>query len=100
MAVKEGGVPLVYLVELAGTVRVADETTHQDLLRVPVPGRTIVAITEGGVSIGGATLKLGPLSGDHRYAIYLESDQTNIYRNGEIRPGKPGEAPPTTQDSQ
>jgi hypothetical protein len=101
LAVKEGGLPLVYLVESSTTVRVVDETDKQDLLSVPVPARTIIAITAGGVSVGGATMKLGPLSGDHRYAIYLASDQTNIYRNGEIRPGTPGQpAPmPATQNS-
>jgi hypothetical protein len=93
-------VPLVYLVELATTVRVTDETTHEDLLRIPVPGRTIIAIGEGGVSVGGATLKLGPLSGDHRYAIYLENDATNVIRNGEIRPGTPDQPPPKQNSQQ
>jgi hypothetical protein len=100
MAVKEGGLPLVYLVEIGTTVRVADETANQDLLTIPVPGRTIIAITEGGVSVGGATMKMGPLPDDHRYAIYLATDQTNVYRTGEIRPGKPGQKSPTTQNSQ
>jgi hypothetical protein len=99
MAVKEGGVPLVYLVETDQMVRVADETAHEDLLKIPVPARTIIAITEAGVSVGGATMKMGPLPSDHRYAIYLESNETNIYRTGIVRPGKPGQPPPATQNS-
>ncbi|HMB96781.1 MAG TPA: hypothetical protein VKK61_12130 [Tepidisphaeraceae bacterium] len=99
MAVKEGGVPLVYLVETSAMVRVADETAKQDLLSIPVPGKTIIAVSEGGVSVGGATMKLGPLPSDHRYAIYLQSNETNVIRTGTIRPGKPGQPAPTTQNS-
>jgi hypothetical protein len=100
MAVKEGGLPLVYLLEIGTTVRVTDETANEDLLTIPVPGKTIIAITEGGVSVGGATMKMGPLPDDHRYAIYLATDQTNIYRTGEIRPGKPAKPAPTSQQDE
>jgi hypothetical protein len=89
-AVKEGSLPLVYMVESATSIRVVDETDHQDLLKIPVPAHTIIGVDANkGVSVGGATMKLGPLPGDHKYAIYLESSEENIVRSGTIRPGRP-----------
>jgi hypothetical protein len=38
------------------------------------------------VQIGGGT-KAGPLPADHQYAIYLESSEESITRQGIIRPG-------------
>ena len=86
--VREGASPLVYLVETAALVRVVDATSGEELLRVPVPAHTIVAVNASvGVQIGGATMKLGPLPADHQYAIYLESNEESITRQGIIRPG-------------
>ncbi len=83
----EGPSPLVYLVESATTVRVADQTSNEDLLRVPVPAKTLIAVSErSGISVGGATMKLGPLPEGHRFAIYLESSEENIFRRGTVRP--------------
>lgn len=91
--------PLVYLVESAAIVRVADLTGNQDLLRMPVPARTLVAVdARAGIRVGGATMKLGPLPADHTYGIYLESNTTNVIRRGTIRPGRPGQvAAPSTR---
>jgi len=96
MPVKEGGIPLVYLLESPSMVRVVDATAKQDLLTLPMPGKTIIAITEGGVSVGGATMKLGPLPSDHRYQIFLQSNETNVIRSGSIRPGKINQQQPAT----
>jgi len=86
--VQQAPAPLVYLVETAALVRVVDATSGEELLRVPVPAHTIVAVNASvGVQIGGATMKLGPLPADHQYAIYLESNEESITRQGIIRPG-------------
>jgi hypothetical protein len=98
MPVVQGAAPLVYLVESATIVRVVDTTANQDLLRVPVTARTLIAVdANAGVRIGGATMKLGPLPAEHRYAIYLESNEENIVRSGTIRPGRPGNQAPSTR---
>jgi hypothetical protein len=96
---KEGRLPLAYMVESATTIRVVDATSNQDLLRLPVPAHTIVGVdAKKGVTISGATMKLGPLPSDHNYSIYLESSEENIVRSGTIRPGRPAKpAVPSTQ---
>ena len=78
LPVKEGTMPLAYLVETTGGVRVVDENTSQSLGQTTVPGRSIVSIDElHGVSIGGINFTAGPLPADHRYAVYFESDGFN-----------------------
>jgi hypothetical protein len=97
-AVKQGSAPLLYMVESAAVVRVADLTSGQDLLRMPVTARTVVAVdSSAGVRVGSATMKLGPLPAGHVYGIFLESAETNVLRRGSIRPGQPGQAAPVTQ---
>jgi hypothetical protein len=88
LAVKEGPSPLIYIVDTAAMVRIVDATTGEDMLKVPVPAHTVVAVNAAsGIQIGGATMKLGPLPADHRFAIYLESNEENIIRQGAVRPG-------------
>ena len=95
LPVTEGPAPLVYLVEVAATVRVMDTTANQEFLKINVPGRTLVAVHElAGIRIGGATIKMGPLPAGHRFAIFLESKEPNVMRRGTIRPGQPQ---PTTR---
>ena len=72
LPVKEGTVPLAYLVETAGGVRVVDQTTSSALAQTTVPGRTIVSVDESrGGSIGGTIFTPGPLPADHRYGVYF-----------------------------
>ncbi|HVT88787.1 MAG TPA: hypothetical protein VHD56_08055 [Tepidisphaeraceae bacterium] len=92
--VQEGFAPLVYMVETDQIVRVVDVTTNTDLLTMPVMARSIVTVNpDVGVQISGATMRMGALPRDHRYAIYLQSNQQNIIRRGSIRPGQPGGSP-------
>lgn len=96
--VAQGAPPLVYLVETNAMVRVVDTTSNQDLLRMPVAARTLVAVDSSvGIRVGSATMKLGPLPADHQYAIFLESNATSTVRRGTIRPGsastQPGRTP-------
>ena len=66
--------PLAYLVETTGAIRVLDETTKQPLAQTTAQGRSIVSIDPvRGVSVGGITFTPGPLSPDHRYAVYFNS---------------------------
>jgi hypothetical protein len=74
LPVKEGTMPLVYLVETAGGVRVVDLTTQHALAQTMATGESIVSIDPvHGVSIGGTVFAQGPLPADHRYAVYFES---------------------------
>jgi hypothetical protein len=74
LPVKEGTMPLVYLVETTGGVRIVDMTTNHPLAQTMALGRTIVSVDENrGVCIGDAIFAPGPLPADHRYGIYFES---------------------------
>jgi hypothetical protein len=78
LPVKEGSMPLAYLVETTGGVRVLDETTNQSLAQTTAAGRSIVSIDAlHGVNIGGINFTAGPLPADHRYAVYFESGGFN-----------------------
>jgi hypothetical protein len=83
VAVKEGAVPLVYLVESPGVFRVHDQTAGQDLARTSAVGRSIVRVdARAGVVFGGETLYAGPLPKDHRYVIYRDPTGPNMARQG------------------
>jgi hypothetical protein len=86
------------MVESPTIVRIANITSGEDMLRIPVAGRTLIAVdSSAGIRVGTATMKLGPLPAGHTYAIYLESNQTNVFRRGSVRPGQPGQSIPVTQ---
>jgi hypothetical protein len=70
-------------------VRVADQTTNENLLVIPVQAKTIVSIdARNGIKIGSAIMKLGPLPSDHQYGLFLESStHDNYIERGTIRPG-------------
>jgi hypothetical protein len=95
--IKTGRPPLVYMTEAAGTIRVSDITTGQELVSpLEVPARTLISVNTGmGVSIGGASVRRGPLADDHEYGIYLVDPGNNTFRTGTIREGRPPlQAPP------
>jgi hypothetical protein len=74
LPVKEGLMPLVYLVETTGAVRIDDLSTKRTLARMVVPGRTIIAVDENrGVSIGNNVINAGPLATDHRYGVFYSA---------------------------
>lgn len=66
--------PLAYLIETTGGIRVIDENTKQSLAQTTAQGRSIVSIDAvHGVSVGGINFTPGPLPADHRYAVYFDS---------------------------
>jgi hypothetical protein len=74
LPVKEGTMPLVYLVETKGGVRIVDMTNGHSLAKTIVPGRSIVSIDEQrGVSIGGTVFVPGPLVAEDRYGVYFDA---------------------------
>lgn len=86
--VKEGPAPLVYLVEANCVVRVMDMTDNVELFSMPVMARQIVAVNaDVGIQVGGATMKPMRLSPEHRYGIYILSNQENVSRSVRVRPG-------------
>jgi hypothetical protein len=100
VAVKEGAVPLFYLVETPGSFRVHDLTEGRDLARVNAAGRSIVRVDgRTGVVIGGETLVPGPLNKDHRYVIYRDPTGPNMARQGTFQvPPPPRANPQAAQD--
>jgi len=79
--VKEGTLPLVYLVETESPVRVVDLKTGRPLASGTIPRRSIVRIDSvGGVHFGSAHVLAGPLSPDHRYAIFIDPPEGSTSR--------------------
>lgn len=86
----QGPAPLAYLVGTDSFVRVMDLTDNIELLAMPVMARQMVSvIPDLGVQVGGATMKPMRLNPQHRYGIYISSNQENISRTGRVRPGSP-----------
>jgi hypothetical protein len=95
--VRQGNPPLNYIVESASLVRIVDVTNNAELLSIPVQGRTIISLTvNGGLKIGGATMRYPTLPADHVFAIYLgnATEDQNYIRTGTVRPGMPLTSPP------
>jgi hypothetical protein len=80
--VKVGALPLVYLLEQPGEVRVIDATAGTVIIGTQAGGRTILSVTaDKGVSVAGRTIRAGPLNPTHRYEIYLISPTENEWKN-------------------
>ena len=80
--VKTGTLPLVYLLEYPGEVRVVDATDGVVVVGTKAGGRTILKIdAEEGVSIGGKTIRAGRLRAEHVFEIYLTNPADNVSRN-------------------
>jgi hypothetical protein len=83
--VKEGMLPLAYVVESAATVRVVDANTGSVVATAEAPARSIVAVSTRGVTLGGTSLSSAPLSDKHKYVIFLDSAGVNEVRSTKIR---------------
>ena len=101
MAIREGGTPLVYLADMAGTYRVVERMGgggiggggERVLAQGRVGPRTIVRVdARNGVVFGRQTLLAGPLPAGRRYAILMVPDGESVSRTGVSQPVK--EAPP------
>lgn len=80
--VKVGALPLVYLLEYPGEIRVVDATAGVVVIGTRAGGRTILAVDEKrGVTIAGKTIRPGPLDPTHEYQIFLIGSQENVNRN-------------------
>lgn len=80
--VKVGTLPLVYLLEHPGEVRVIDQTAGVVVVGTQAGGRTILSVTaDRGVTIAGRTIRAGPLDPTHRYEVYLISSTENVRKN-------------------
>lgn len=97
--VRQGKLPLVYLVETATTVRIVDVTNSAELLLLPVQGKTTISLTENnGLRVGGAPMRFLTLPGDHVYEIYLQSSVSNPnqFRTSTVRPAPAAPSNPQT----
>jgi hypothetical protein len=72
LPIQQGRLPLAYLADVAGTVRVSDMTDRRDLVTCDVDARTIIAVSDRGVWVGGNLLFGGPLAADHVYGVYFD----------------------------
>jgi hypothetical protein len=80
--VKTGSLPLVYLLEFPGELRIVDASASRVLYTARAGGRTIVSLdAEKGVTIGGRNVLRGPLDPRHEYEIYLMNPSDNVSRN-------------------
>jgi hypothetical protein len=80
--VKTGSLPLAYLLDYPGDVRVVDATAGRVLLSTRVGGRTIVSLdAESGIHIGGRIVSPVRLVPAHVYEIYLSQGGENLNRN-------------------
>lgn len=80
--VKTGSLPLAYLLEYPGDVRVVDASAGRVLLSTRVGGRTIVNLdAESGIHIGGRNVSPVRLDPSHVYEIYLSQGGENLNRN-------------------
>jgi hypothetical protein len=85
LPVKEGLLPLVYLVESATNVRVVDVQTGAILCDVPAKTRQIVSVSgQGGILVGDVQVRPGPLPGNRTFAIYVGTDELNTYSSERI----------------
>ncbi len=80
--VKSGTLPLVYLLEHPGDLRVIDATSGVVIIGTRAGGRTILSVSqEKGVTIGGRTIRAGPLDPMHQYDIYLSTSDENVRKS-------------------
>ena len=72
--VRQGALPLAYLVVSDSTIRVLDSTTGSVIATADAPANSIVSLDAGhGVTIAGQNVMPGPLASAHQYAIYVEA---------------------------
>jgi hypothetical protein len=83
--VKEGTLPLAYVVETAATVRVVDATSQTTIATADAAARSIVAVSTSGVTVGGNSLSSEPLNAKHKYVIFVDTDGVNESRSTRIR---------------
>jgi hypothetical protein len=88
MPVKRGQLPLAYIVESGGVVRIADQETGQTIAQAVASAGGIVSVDEkAGVRVDGELIVKGPLPAGRMYEIYLENQGENVMRQQQIRPG-------------
>jgi hypothetical protein len=79
--VAQGPTPLVYIDDLGGPLRVVDLTSAVAIATAVAPPKSLVRIDDvHGVMIGRELIVPGPLPGGHRYAIYLDPETDNTFR--------------------
>jgi hypothetical protein len=79
--VAQGPTPLVYIDDLGGPLRVVDLTTNVAIATAVAPPKSLVRVDDvHGVIIGSETIVPGPLPGGHRYAIALDPETDNTFR--------------------
>jgi hypothetical protein len=88
--IKQGQLPLVYLVDSYGTFVINDATAKQSLVTTGVPKNMIIRVdARSGVVVGNETLVPGPLPGDHQYNIVRGVAAENESSGGYVSPAVP-----------
>jgi hypothetical protein len=87
--VKQGAPPLAYIVEVGGTVRIAEMETGATVAQAVAAPGSIVSVDEtAGVRVGDDLLVKGPLPSGRTYGIYLEDQEENQMTIHRISPGR------------
>jgi hypothetical protein len=80
--VKTGSLPMAYLLEFPGEIRVVDASAGRVILATRAGGRTIVSLdAEKGVTVGGRNVVNQRLDPTHVYEIYLTPSGESVNRN-------------------
>lgn len=89
--VRQGSLPLVYMVESSVTVTVTDSTSGAQIAQAPAEPSTIVRIEpRRGVYFNTRQIVPGPLDPQHSYAIYVQTNGPSSIRSETISPAESG----------
>ena len=76
---KSGPLPLVYLMEHPGEIKIVDATTGATVLQTRAGGRTIISLSaDRGIVIGSKPMPGARLDPMHEYEIYLLTSSPNV----------------------
>ncbi len=89
--VRQGPLPLVYMVESHVTVTVTDATSGAQLAAAPAEPATLVRVEpKRGVFFNTRQIVPGPLDPQHNYAIFVQMDGASSIRSETIAPADSG----------
>ena len=68
-----GRLPLAYLSDTGGAIRVVNVTARQVLVTQTVPPGTLIGVSASGVVVASRKVLAGPLPSGHEYQIWLDA---------------------------
>lgn len=68
-----GRLPVAYLCDAGGAIRIVNVTANQVLVTQTVPPRTLIGVSTSGVVVGNRKVLAGPLPSGNEYQIWLDA---------------------------